>query len=48
MAAELGLVRQWLHAVRLGFVHPATGDYVEFTSPYPDDLQHALDLIRTT
>jgi 23S rRNA pseudouridine1911/1915/1917 synthase len=48
LAAELGLVRQWLHAVRLGFVHPATGDYVEFTSPYPDDLQHALDLIRTT
>ncbi|GAB3912084.1 pseudouridine synthase [Microlunatus endophyticus] len=48
LAAELGLVRQWLHAVRLGFVHPATGDRVEFTSEYPEDLQHALDLVRAT
>jgi len=48
LAAELGLVRQWLHAVRLGFVHPATGDWVEFTSEYPEDLQRALDLIRAT
>ncbi|QDP97579.1 RluA family pseudouridine synthase [Microlunatus elymi] len=47
LAAELGLVRQWLHAVRLGFTHPATGDWVEFESPYPEDLQHALDLIRS-
>ena len=35
LAARLGLERQWLHAVRLGFVHPATGEVVEFTSPYP-------------
>jgi 23S rRNA pseudouridine1911/1915/1917 synthase len=47
LARRLGLERQWLHAVRLGFDHPRTGDYVEFDSPYPDDLQHALDLIRT-
>lgn len=46
LAAELGLRRQWLHAVRLGFIHPATGDRVEFTSEYPPDLQHALDLVR--
>ena len=46
LAAELGLVRQWLHAVRLGFIHPATGDRVEFTSDYPQDLQRALDLVR--
>ena len=46
LAARLGLERQWLHAVRLGFVHPGTGEYVEFTSPYPDDLQRALDLVR--
>jgi len=46
LAAELGLVRQWLHATRLGFVHPATGEWVEFESPYPDDLQHALDVLR--
>ena len=46
LAAKLGLQRQWLHAVRLGFVHPTTGYPVEFTSPYPADLQHALDVVR--
>ena len=46
LAARVGLKRQWLHAVRLGFEHPETGEYVEFESPYPDDLQHALDVIR--
>lgn len=45
LAARLGLDRQWLHAVRLGFVHPTTGDYVEFESAYPEDLQHALDIV---
>lgn len=45
VAARLGLDRQWLHAVRLGFIHPTTGDYVEFDSGYPDDLQRALDLV---
>lgn len=45
LAARLGLDRQWLHAVRLGFVHPTTGDYVEFESGYPEDLQHALDIV---
>jgi 23S rRNA pseudouridine1911/1915/1917 synthase len=45
MAARLGLERQWLHAVGLGFEHPGTGDYVSFTSPYPPDLQKALDLL---
>lgn len=47
LAARLGLQRQWLHAVRLGFVHPTTGEPVEFTSPYPADLQHALDVVRS-
>ncbi|MGA4507134.1 RluA family pseudouridine synthase [Propionibacteriaceae bacterium G1746] len=46
LAAKLGLARQWLHATELGFVHPATGEYVTFTSPYPDDLQRALDVVR--
>jgi 23S rRNA pseudouridine1911/1915/1917 synthase len=43
LAARLGLNRQWLHAVRLAFEHPATGGRVEFESPYPPDLQLALD-----
>jgi 23S rRNA pseudouridine1911/1915/1917 synthase len=44
LAARLGLRRQWLHAVRLGFEHPAGGGWVEFESPYPDDLAHALEV----
>ncbi len=46
LAARVGLTRQWLHAVRLGFRHPATGEYVEFETRYPEDLQHALDVLR--
>ena len=46
LAQRLGLERQWLHAVRLGFEHPDTGEHVEFESDYPEDLQHALDVIR--
>jgi 23S rRNA pseudouridine1911/1915/1917 synthase len=46
MSARLGLTRQWLHAHRLAFDHPATGDRVEFASPYPADLQNALDILR--
>jgi 23S rRNA pseudouridine1911/1915/1917 synthase len=42
LARRLGLGRQWLHAVRLGFAHPADGRWVEFASPYPGDLQRAL------
>ena len=47
LAARLKLDRQWLHAVGLGFEHPGTGQYVHFESPYPDDLQRALDIIAT-
>jgi 23S rRNA pseudouridine1911/1915/1917 synthase len=43
LAARLGLDRQWLHAVGLGFEHPGSGTYVSFESPYPDDLQRALE-----
>jgi 23S rRNA pseudouridine1911/1915/1917 synthase len=43
LAARLGLTRQWLHAVRLGFAHPFTGEWVEFESPLPDDLATALE-----
>ena len=46
LAARLGLSRQWLHAVGLGFEHPESGEYVEFDSPYPADLQHALDVLQ--
>jgi 23S rRNA pseudouridine1911/1915/1917 synthase len=44
LSARLGLKRQWLHAVRLGFEHPSDGRWVEFESPYPADLAHALEV----
>jgi 23S rRNA pseudouridine1911/1915/1917 synthase len=47
LAAKLELERQWLHAVRLSFVHPKSGELMKFESAYPADLQHALDLIST-
>ncbi|MCU1578183.1 MAG: RluA family pseudouridine synthase [Rhodoglobus sp.] len=46
ISARLGLTRQWLHAKRLGFAHPATGQPVTFESDYPADLQHALEVLR--
>ena len=46
LSKRLGLQRQWLHAVRLGFEHPDSGEYVEYESSYPDDLAHALEVIR--
>ncbi len=46
LAQRLGLRRQWLHAVRLGFEHPATGDQVEYETSYPADLETALDVVR--
>ncbi|MBD3007755.1 RNA pseudouridine synthase [Streptomyces antioxidans] len=46
LAKRLKLTRQWLHAVRLGFEHPAHGGWVEFESAYPDDLRGALDIVK--
>jgi 23S rRNA pseudouridine1911/1915/1917 synthase len=47
LAAGLGLTRQWLHAVELSFEHPATGAEATFTSPYPADLAHAINELRS-
>jgi 23S rRNA pseudouridine1911/1915/1917 synthase len=46
LAAKLKLDRQWLHAVRLGFTHPISGDQVNFSSPYAPDLANSLALAR--
>jgi 23S rRNA pseudouridine1911/1915/1917 synthase len=46
LAKRVGLERQWLHATRLGFEHPDTREYVEYESPYPDDLARSLEVIR--
>ena len=42
----LGLKHQALHAHRLAFDHPVTGERIELTSPLPDEFQHALDQLR--
>lgn len=46
LAKRLGLVRQWLHAVSLGFTHPGTGEWTEITAPYPEDLTAAVEKVR--
>lgn len=46
LAAKLKLDRQWLHAVRLGFTHPGTGEYVQFFSEYAPELARALEIAR--
>jgi 23S rRNA pseudouridine1911/1915/1917 synthase len=45
-AGLLGLERQFLHAGRLAFTHPVTGERVEVRSPLPQDLSEALDRAR--
>ena len=40
------LPRHFLHAHRLAFTHPATGEPLEFRSPLPDDLETALEAAR--
>ena len=45
LSRKLGLERQWLHAVRLSFAHPADGSWVSFDSAYPADLRHALQRV---
>jgi 23S rRNA pseudouridine1911/1915/1917 synthase len=44
----LGLERQFLHATRLAFPHPITGERIELTSPLPEDLNAALGRARGT
>ena len=43
----LGLGGQALHAHHLGFRHPASGDFVEFTAPLPDDFQEVVRRLRS-
>jgi 23S rRNA pseudouridine1911/1915/1917 synthase len=36
-----------LHAELLGFIHPATGQYMEFSSPVPDDMAAKIEDLNT-
>lgn len=46
LAGDLGLARQWLHAMELTFDHPATGRSLTVESAYPEDLARALEVLR--
>ena len=37
---------QVLHARLLGFIHPSTGAYVEFSAPHPEDFERILRKLR--
>jgi 23S rRNA pseudouridine1911/1915/1917 synthase len=39
--------RQALHAAVLGFWHPKTGKYLEFSSPLPEDMELLLEFLRS-
>jgi 23S rRNA pseudouridine1911/1915/1917 synthase len=43
---DLGLERQFLHAHRLRFPHPVSGEELDLESPLPHDLARALALAR--
>ncbi len=45
-ALRLGLARPFLHAWRLAFAHPVTGEWLDLTDPLPPDLAEALDRAR--
>jgi len=46
--ALLGTIsRQALHAATLGFVHPVSGRYMEFSSDLPEDMRSLLELLRS-
>jgi 23S rRNA pseudouridine1911/1915/1917 synthase len=45
-AKRLGLERPFLHAWRLSFEHPATGERIEVEEPLSDDLEGALARAR--
>lgn len=45
-ARDLGLTRPFLHAWRLSFVHPATGERIELEDPLPPDLEDAVARLR--
>ena len=45
LAQRLKISRPWLHAKKLAFTHPASGERIKFTSEYPEDLTRSLALL---
>ncbi len=40
--------RQMLHAETLGFIHPVTKEYLEFSSPLPEDMEECIRHLNST
>ena len=43
---EFNLVGQLLHAGKIGFIHPKSREYMEFTVPLPEDFEKVLTVLR--
>jgi 23S rRNA pseudouridine1911/1915/1917 synthase len=46
LASRMQIERQWLHAMRLSFLHPMTGEEVRFESHYSEDLAQTLERLK--
>lgn len=46
LASRMQIDRQWLHAMRLSFLHPMTGEEVSFESHYSEDLAQTLERLK--
>lgn len=46
LASRMQSERQWLHAMRLSFLHPMTGEQVSFESHYSEDLAQTLERLK--
>ena len=45
-APHVSIKRQALHAELIGFVHPSTGEYMEFDAPMPEDMIKQIETLR--
>lgn len=46
LSKELELTRQFLHATKIEFAHPISGEKMTFESPLPEDLQNILNVLK--
>ncbi len=44
-AKKVFIPRQMLHAETLGFTHPYTQQFLEFSSPVPDDIKECIEIM---
>lgn len=44
--SKFNLQGQTLHAMTIGLIHPATGEYLEISAPLPEYFKHLLDILE--